>query len=167
MKRWEAFTVHLSTLLVGGTGLVYAWMRYLLPPADEWSVVHHPLQPLTQHLHVLTAPLLVFGVGLIWSHHVWGHWRRGVPARRRSGLFLLLGLVPMAASGYLLQTTADESWRRAWVIVHVASSLLFLAGYAGHVVAALQAWARRRAVGRTPDAEAAPTPLPSLRRGGS
>lgn len=154
MKRWEALLVHLSTLLVGGTGLVYAWMRYLLPPPDEWAVIHHPLQPLTQHLHVLAAPLLVFGVGVIWSQHVWGHWRRGVPARRRSGLFLLLGLVPMAASGYLLQTTTDEAWRKAWVVVHVASSLLYLAGYVGHAVAALQCWARRRARARAAEAGA-------------
>ena len=36
MKRWESWSVHLSTLLVGGTGLVYAWMRYLLPAADPY-----------------------------------------------------------------------------------------------------------------------------------
>jgi hypothetical protein len=148
VNRWESWSVHLSTLLVGGTGLVYAGMRYLLEPADEWAVVNHPLQPLTQHLHVLTAPLLVFAVGLIWSQHVWGHWSRGVRSRRSSGLLLLVGLVPMAASGYLLQTTADEAWRRAWVVVHVAASLLFLAGYAGHAVAALLSWSRRRARGR-------------------
>lgn len=143
MKRFEAWCVHLSMLLVGGTGLVYAWMRYLLPP-DPFGVVRHPLQPATQHLHVLVAPLLVFATGLIWKQHVWGHWRRGLPQRRRSGLALLLALVPMVASGYLIQTTVTEAWRTAWVVTHVATSALFLAGYVGHALAATAAWWRRR-----------------------
>ncbi|HYH44472.1 MAG TPA: hypothetical protein VEG34_02210, partial [Thermoanaerobaculia bacterium] len=60
MTRFEAWTVHVSTLLVGGTGLVYAWMLYLLPADDPFSTLHHRWQPDVQHLHVLTAPLLVF-----------------------------------------------------------------------------------------------------------
>ncbi|HXO18770.1 MAG TPA: hypothetical protein VOA87_02470, partial [Thermoanaerobaculia bacterium] len=77
MTRLEAWTVHAATILVGSTGLVYAWMRYLLAPADPFAVVNHPLQPLVQHLHVLAAPLLVFAVGLIWRRHVWAGWRLG------------------------------------------------------------------------------------------
>jgi hypothetical protein len=167
MKRWEAFAVHASTALVAGTGLVYAWMRYLLTPADEWAVVNHPLQPATQHLHVLTAPLLVFAIGLVWQQHVWGHWRRGVKQRRRSGLLLLGFLIPMVASGYLLQTAADEPWRRTWVFVHVATSLIFLLGYAGHVVAALMAWQRKRRVhGGAPPAAAEAARFAAARRSG-
>ena len=145
MKRLEAWSVHVSTLLVGGTGLVYAWMRYLLAPADPYSAVGHPLQPDVQHLHVLGAPLLVFTTGLIWRNHVWSHWKKRVPQRRRSGLALLLSVAPMVVSGYLLQTAVGEGWRRGWVVVHVTTSLLFLAGYAGHVVAAVLAWRRQRA----------------------
>lgn len=145
MKRWESWSVHLSTLLVGGTGLVYAWMRYLLPAADPYSAIGHPLQPAVQHLHVLGAPLLVFTTGLIWRNHVWSHWKKGVPQRRRSGLALLVSVAPMVVSGYLLQTAVAEGWRQAWVIVHVTTSLLFLVGYGGHLVAAWLAWRRQRA----------------------
>jgi hypothetical protein len=144
MKRLEAWSVHVSTLLVAGTGLVYAWMRYLAPGGDPYSVVRHPWQPAAQHLHVLVAPLLVFATGLIWKQHVWGHWRRGVPQRRRSGLALLLALVPMVVSGYLIQTTVGDGWRRAWVGVHLAASALFLLGYASHALAALRLWWRQR-----------------------
>ena len=146
MKRWEAWTVHVSMLLVTGTGVVYAWMRYLATPIDPYAVVRHPLQPLLQHLHVLVAPALVFAVGIIWREHVWGHFTNGVPKRRRSGLMLLLGLLPMVVSGYLIQTTVDEPWRRAWVIVHVTTSTLFVLGYAGHALSAVSAWLRRRRV---------------------
>lgn len=132
MSRFEAWMLHVSSLLVGGTGLVYAWMVYLVQPADPYSVVNHPLQPQIQHLHILVAPLLVFTTGLIWRRHVWSHWQGGIHARRRSGLFLALTLVPMILSGYLIQTAVEGGWRKVWVSVHLAASVLWLVGYLTH-----------------------------------
>lgn len=136
--------MHASTALVGGTGLVYAWMAYVARPADPFAVVNHPLQPQTQHLHILLAPLLVFAVGLIWQRHVWSHWKSGVRKRRRSGLSLMLTTVPMIVSGYLIQTAVEPSWRQLWVGVHLVSSGLWLLGYGVHAVIALRDWTRRR-----------------------
>jgi hypothetical protein len=144
VKSWEAWSVHVATVLVAGTGLVYAVMRYLLAPSDPYAVVNHPLQPTVQHLHVLVAPLLVFGAGMIWREHVWKHYGNGVRSGRRSGVWMLLTLAPMAASGYLIQTTVTESWRTAWIAVHLAASAIWVLGYAGHTVAAV----RRRAFAR-------------------
>lgn len=144
MKSWEAWGVHVATVLVTGTGLVYAVMRYLLEPSDPYAVVNHPLQPTVQHLHVLVAPLLVFGAGVIWREHVWKHYRNGVRSGRRSGVWMLLTMAPMAASGYLLQTAVTESWRTAWIAVHLAASAIWILGYGGHTVAAV----RRRAFAR-------------------
>ncbi|MBZ0112413.1 MAG: hypothetical protein K8J08_08140 [Thermoanaerobaculia bacterium] len=141
MKRWEAWMVHTATLLVGGTGAVYAVMRYLLSPVDDFSVVNHPLQPTFQHLHVLMAPLLVFAAGLIWRGHVWSHWTGGRPQRRRSGLALLSMLVPMIVSGYLIQTTVTATWRNVWIIVHLITSTLWILGYAVHWLAG---WHKQR-----------------------
>jgi hypothetical protein len=129
---FEMWAMHLSSLLVGGTGLVYAWMVYLAEPVDPYSVVHHPWQPAVQHLHVLVAPLLVFVSGMIWRRHIWSSWRLGVRARRRSGLSLALSLIPMIVSGYLVQVTVEESWRNVWSWVHLAASLLWLLGYLVH-----------------------------------
>lgn len=136
MSRVEAWTVHLSVLLVGGTGLVYAWMLYLMKPSDPFSVVNHPLQPQTQHAHVWFAPLLVFAAGLIWREHIWKHWKQGLKTGRRSGLALLLMLTPMVLSGYLIQTAVNTSWRNAWIAVHLTTSGLFVLGYGLHF------WAR-------------------------
>ena len=91
MSRFEAWMLHLSNLLVGGTGLVYAWMVFLAKPADPYAVVNHPLQPQMQHLHILLAPLLVFTAGLVWRRHVWSQWKRGIEDRRRSGRRLRRG----------------------------------------------------------------------------
>lgn len=141
MSRFEAWTLHLGTLLVGGTGLVYAWMLYLLTPLEPWAVVNHPWQPQVQHLHVWLAPLLVFGAGQIWRAHAWVHLSRGVRRRRGSGLALTATLVPMVVSGYLIQTAVGEGWRAVWVGVHLAASALWVAGHLAHV---LVPWLRRR-----------------------
>lgn len=151
MTRFEAWTVHLSSLLVGGTGAVYAWMRYLAEPADPYAVVNHPLQPLFQHLHVVAAPLLVFAAGFIWREHVWKHWRKRVKGRRRSGLSMMLTLVPMIASGYLIQVAVEPSWRNVWVWVHLVASGLWALAYVGHLVSPRLRRARRRRSARAAD----------------
>lgn len=137
MSRFEAWVLNLASLLVGGTGLVYAWMIYLVKPADPYAVVNHPFQPTVQHLHILVAPLLVFAGGMVWRRHAWSHWQKGVERRRRSGTSLILTLVPMVVSGYLIQTATDDNWRRIWVIVHLVASGLWLLGTLAHQVPAL------------------------------
>lgn len=148
MSRGEAWFLHLSVLLVGGTGLVYAWMVYLVRPSDPYALVNHPWQPQVQHLHILVAPFLVFASGLIWRRHVWGGWKKGGRDRLKSGVSLALTLVPMVISGYLIQTAVEEDWRHAWVIVHLVASGLWLAGYLLHQLLPLLIASARRPSGR-------------------
>ena len=135
MNAFDRWLFYAANLLVGSSGLVYALLRYLVKPTDPYAVVNHPAQPLVQHLHVWTAPLLVFAFGHFFYHHAWAGWRGGVREGRRSGLTLLALGGPMIASGYLLQTATSEGWRTAWIVIHVAASLLWLAGAAGHLLA--------------------------------
>ena len=97
MTRFEAWCTHIATLLVGGTGLVYAWLRYLATPVDPEALVSHPWQPAVQHLHVVTAPLLVFAAGLLWRSHIWEGLRWRPRERLRSGLALAVALLPMVS----------------------------------------------------------------------
>jgi hypothetical protein len=159
VSRFELWLIHLATALVGGTGLVYAWLRWGMEPSDPLAVVNHPWQPAVQHLHVWTAPLLVFAAGLIWRAHVWEHWTRGVRARRRSGVGLVLTLVPMVVSGYLIQTAVSDGWRTAWVAVHVGASVLWLAGYLAHQLASRPAGRSREVKLEADSARATPSPL--------
>ncbi|HBL28211.1 MAG TPA: hypothetical protein DD490_15360 [Acidobacteria bacterium] len=154
MSRFERWLLHVATLLVAGTGLVYAWMIYFARPADPYAVVNHPWQPATQHLHVLVAPLLVFGAGVIWRRHVWAQWQRRVPQGLASGVALGLTLIPMIVSGYLLQTATGDTWRKVWVWVHIATSVLWLAGYLAHQAVRL----RRRSLRRAPSTSSPPFP---------
>jgi hypothetical protein len=134
MTRGEAWTAHVAALGVGGTGLVYAWMRYLCTPADEFALVNHPLQPATQHLHLWLAPLLVFAVGLLWRDHVWKRVRTGFPVRRPTGLVLFALFVPMVLSGVGVQV-AEADWARTLAVwTHAVSGILWCVAYVVHLV---------------------------------
>ena len=87
-----------------------------------------------QHLHVLAAPLLVFGAGLIFQRHVWARLAGGFRPRRATGMALALLVLPMVISGYGLQTSTGERWRQAWIAVHVATSLAWVAAYLVHLL---------------------------------
>ncbi len=141
MTRLEAWSLHLANFLVGASGLVYAAMLYLMAPIDEFALVHHPAQPLVRDVHLWTAPLLVFALGVVWKGHAWACQRYGAGSRRASGRSLLVAAAPMALSGYLLQTAVDPGWQQAWRVVHLAASALWLAASLAHLAGA---WRARR-----------------------
>ncbi len=126
MTRAQTWTLHFSSLLVGGTGLVYGYMRYFAEPEDSFSIVNHPWQPDVQHLHILLAPILVFACGWIWQNHVWARIRSRYKKNRKSGWLLIATLFPMVFSGYLVQISEHESWRLLWAWVHGITSCIWL-----------------------------------------
>jgi len=132
MSRTERWLLNVANLLVAGTGIVYAGMKYMMESANEWAVVNHPWQPHVQHLHVIAAPLLVFAGGLIWKHHVLARLRDNGSNGRLSGLGLALQFVPMVMSGYLIQISVSETWRSVWVGIHLVSSGLWIVTAAAH-----------------------------------
>ena len=133
MSSFDRYLLYLANALVGGTGLVYAWMIYFLEPEGEFAIVNHPWQPHLQHLHIVLAPLLVFAIGHLWYQHAWLFLKSGVQPGRKSGISLLAMALPMVLSGYLIQVVMDDSWRSAWVIVHLATSALWLLAFLAHL----------------------------------
>ncbi len=133
MTKFERWLLYVSNALVGGTGLVYAWMRYALVPVDEYSVVNHAWQPFTQHAHIVLAPLLVIAFGHMAWHHALIFWKSGTKEGKRSGLTMLAVALPMIFSGYLLQTSVSDLWRQIWIGVHLITSALWLLGYLAHL----------------------------------
>src|SRR5262245_24591615 len=145
MTTFEKMMVNLSTLIVGLSGIVYAIMKYLMTSQDPYAVVNHPLQPWALDLHVLAGPVLVFAIGLIAHDHILGQFRRG-PDRpgRTSGLMALVCILPMVATGYLIQVATSEGLRRVVVGVHLVTSGLYLAAYVAHWSISRSIAARRR-----------------------
>jgi hypothetical protein len=134
MTRGQAWGVHLTTLGVGGTGLVYAWMRYLCTPVDEFALANHPQEPAVQGLHLLFAPLFVFALGLVWNSHVWARARSGCPNRRRSGLLLAALFFPMTLSGVWVQLAATEPARALAPRIHTLTGLAWCALFLLHLL---------------------------------
>ncbi len=133
MTAFDRRLMLISNLLVGGTGIAYGLIHWLGKPPDEYSL-YHPWFSSAQHLHILTAPLLVFAIGHLYHHHGISSLKAGTEEGRRSGIALLILAFPMIFSGYFLQLAGSDNWRIIWIGVHVATSLVWLAGFAAHLI---------------------------------
>lgn len=132
MTRFEKALLRWSAFIVAVTGFIYMGMKYGLQPAQPWDAVNHPLQPLVLKLHILSAPVLVFAIGLITTRHIWRHYRENVTKGRRSGITTALVAVPMVVSGYLIQAVTHVGWLQALAIAHITFSVIFTAGMLVH-----------------------------------
>jgi len=132
MTRASYRAMHAAAALAITTGLLYAWMRYGMRAEDPYAIVNHPWQTHVQHAHILVTPLLAVLIGVFWYAHAAANWRRGTREGRRSGLTLWSLALPMILSGYLLQVSVAEGWRQVWLVTHLATSLIWTLGYAGH-----------------------------------
>lgn len=132
MTRLDRWSLHLGTLLAGGTGLMYGWLRYFGQRAGEFGLEPHPAQGLFQHLHVLAGPLLVFSLGMAIRAHFLPMVRSGRALGRRSGLLIASVLVPTLLGGYGVQVATDPAWRTALAWVHGLPASLFLVAFGVH-----------------------------------
>lgn len=134
MTKLQTLWLHLSVALTAATGVVFAWMKYFMTGTDEFSVVNHPLQPHMLAIHVVVAPLALFVFGWTFSNHMLPKARFGESRHRWSGFSSMLLIIPMTASGYLLQVSTNESLRYAMSVAHWVSSGVFVVAYAVHLV---------------------------------
>jgi hypothetical protein len=143
-ERWAVWSTSVATFV---TGVIYLGMKYLMVSDDPLAVVNHPWQPAVLKLHILVAPLLVFSIGLVALRHVWRHLQSKTKDGRRSGLLTVLVLGPMIASGYLIQTMAEEGWLRTMAIVHIGLGLVYGVALLAHQLAAGASKARTARAG--------------------
>ncbi len=136
MSRLERLLLAWSSLAVAVSGCVVGWMKYFLRADDPYAVANHPLQPIFLKIHVLSAPVLIFALGLVFSRHVLPHFQAGLRHARRSGLVTGAVIAPMIASGYLIQTITGEVLVAVLVAAHAVAGGLYLAGFLTHRVTA-------------------------------
>ncbi len=132
MTPRQARLLHLASALVGATGVALFVFKDLIIVEGDFGPESHFLENEVQAAHILTAPALVFGCGLIWLDHIWVKLKSGQRARRRTGLLLASMLLPMILSGYLLQVSYEDPWREIWRVTHLLSSLVWLLAYGLH-----------------------------------
>jgi len=133
MSRAQLLSLHVSIALTALTGIVFAWMKYLMKSSDPFAVVNHPLQPYMLSAHVLLAPAMTFVLGWTFANHMWPRIMLGDPRRRFTGLSATILIAPMVVSGYLLQISTSDAIRNAMAIGHGAASAVFVLGYIAHL----------------------------------
>lgn len=134
MTKLQSWFLHVAVAASTLTGLVYAWMKYLVKNEDPFSVVNHPWQPHLLHLHIIAVPLLVYGLGWIASTHIAPKYRSKAPPARRSGIVMMVVAGVMVFSGYVLQVFTGELALRWSAVVHWVSSGVFVLGYLVHQI---------------------------------
>jgi len=145
VKPFARWCIWIGSVVSGLSGLVYWWMDNLMEPVGEFAVINHPLQPWVLKAHIVTAPLLVFAIGLIAVDHIWKQYRLGIKAGRRSGLSAMWVFGPMVLSGYLIQAVTAPAWLSVLGWIHLGTGAGYLLGLAVHQAVVPKRWVRRRA----------------------
>ena len=127
MNRSIARFSHTSNVLVGASGFLYGGLLYFGLVEGDFGPESHPLEGAARAAHIISAPLLVFAVALLWKDHIWRRFRAGLPCRRRTGITMLFLFAPMVLSAYLLQVSVEDNWRTLWLWIHLGASFLWVA----------------------------------------
>ena len=125
--------LNLSIALMAVTGVAFAVMKYWMKSDDPFAVVNHPLQPYALGAHVLLGPLALFAFGWTFASHILPALTKRAP-KRATGIWTMVFIVLMVASGYLMQVSTGDAARKAFAIAHWISSGLFVAGYVAHLI---------------------------------
>lgn len=160
MKAWEKWAFNLLAFVVSASGVAYLWMKYGLSSDDPFAVVNHPWQPWMLAVHVFTAPWLLILFGVLLNSHVIRKVGNGAVENRLSGSLSLGAFVGMTVSGYGLQIATAPLLQQAMLVVHLASSGLFVVAYGTHLAVAWRS-AHARQAAAEPEA-LAKLPCPSL-----
>ena len=86
MTTFQRQFVYISTIAAFISGVLYIGLRTFAEPEDPWAIVNHPLEPWALKAHILTAPIMLFAVGLITAQHIIRSLRSSLPNGRQSGL---------------------------------------------------------------------------------
>ncbi|MDP6962606.1 MAG: hypothetical protein QGF46_00410 [Planctomycetota bacterium] len=133
MHKSERLFNHGANLLIGGSGVIYFWMLYIIEGGDDFSILNHPLQDDIHNWHIVLAPIAVFAVGMLLKSHVLLKLRSKYQGPgRASGLALCALFVPMVLSAYLLQVSTSEEWHSRLAWAHNIFSFLWIFSYLFH-----------------------------------
>lgn len=135
MSTVEKWSVWITSILTGVTGLGYLWTKYFVESSDPFAVVNHPLEPWFLKAHIIVSPFLLLALGMIVLGHVWKHFKGRITWGRKSGILSALFFLPMVVTGYLIQSVTGQGWLEVLAIAHIVTGCVFLVGVAAHQVA--------------------------------
>jgi hypothetical protein len=132
VTRFQRWFLYGSTVAATVSGVAYFWMNRFLEPADPWAAVNHPLEPWALKAHILTAPLMLFAVGLVTTQHIVRNLRSSLPTGRRSGLMTAMVFGPLVLTGYLIQTITAPVVANVLGWIHLSLGVTCAAALALH-----------------------------------
>jgi hypothetical protein len=134
MRRRDAVLNHLACFFVGLSGVAYGLMKYFIAGADPDSRAGHPWQQPMLKIHVVTAPFLIFGLGLVFSGHALKRLQGGEEPGRTSGAGLLALATPLVLTGPLIQVLTGDAARQWAGWSHAVLGVVYLLAYAAHLL---------------------------------
>lgn len=149
MTTFQQRLVYISTIAAVISGVLYIGIRTFVEPAEPWAIVNHPLEPWALKAHILTAPLMLFSVGLITARHIIRSLKSNLPTGRQSGMVITVLFGPLALTGYLLQTVISPLVTSILSWAHLILGLICAVSLAVHW-RVLQGRRRRRRPGYLP-----------------
>ena len=132
MTTFQRQFVYISTIAAFISGVLYIGLRTFAEPEDPWAIVNHPLEPWALKAHILTAPIMLFAVGLITAQHIIRSLRSSLPNGRQSGLIMTVLFGPLALTGYLLQTVISPLVTSVLSWTHLGLGLICAVALAIH-----------------------------------
>lgn len=139
MTRCERWSFNLLALLVSASGIVFFVTKYFVTNPDPFSIVNHPLQPIALDIHILTSPFLLFVAGFLIAGHARHKRKKKRKTNRLSGNLVQWTMIFMGASGYMLQILTDGTLKQISLILHLATSGLFVIGFSRHFYVGMRA----------------------------
>ncbi|HIC58000.1 MAG TPA: hypothetical protein EYO94_11405 [Acidobacteria bacterium] len=134
MTRWERWGFNTFHVVVGVTGFVYFYMKYLMTTDDPFAIVNHPWESTTLSLHLVAAPFFVAFFGMLFRSHSIRKILSSNLANRRTGWTSLISFSVMAVSGYLIQVMTTPALIAGFVWLHIVTSTFFVVGYGIHLI---------------------------------
>ena len=134
MRKSDRQLTHFTNYTVSIVGIAYWLIKTYATRQTEFGPTSHPVQPYFQYAHILTVPLLVFTIGVIFHTHIYLKIKSNETANWLSGYSLIITFIIMTMSGYFLQTAIIGANRSICICIHILSSAIWCLAYLFHHV---------------------------------
>lgn len=98
------------------SGIAWLVCRFGLPRDPDFPEMPHPLEPVWLKVHGALAMAALVAMGSVLPWHAWRAWQLG--RNRSSGLWMVLTLLVLIATGWALYYAGSETLRPYYSVIH-------------------------------------------------
>jgi len=134
MENNEKKFLNYSHYVITITGIIYYLVKNFFQVQGEWGVESHPFEVHLQHFHILSVPILLVAISMIFKDHVLKKIISKSRLMKKSGISLLVLAIIMIFSGYGIQVAMSTIVRNAMINIHLVSSLAWIVVFLYHQI---------------------------------